>query len=132
MTTTTNKTTTLPENIEELLVRLADNSRGELDLVRTLGDAIRRVDEQLLREVRSVTLAHEIRREAILGELHHLANRLCALPVATHHQPRTTIEQQPQRVEPPVVNGNGGDWRQAAQAIKDDGEFAFDVPAPRH
>ena len=72
--------TGLHQNIEDILARLLEKSRGELDLVRTLADAIRRVDDHLLREVRSVTLQHEVRREAIFGELQNLATRLCSLP----------------------------------------------------
>ncbi len=70
----------VPTNVKELLQRLADNSRGELDLVQSLADAIRRADENVLREVRTVTLQHELRREEILSELHTLATRLCCLP----------------------------------------------------
>ncbi len=70
----------VPTNVKELLQRLADSSRGELDLVQSLANAIRRADESVLREVRTVTLQHELRREEILTELHTLATRLCCLP----------------------------------------------------
>ncbi len=88
--------TGLHQNVEELLARLAENSRNELDLFRTLADAIRRVDENLLREVRSVTVQHELRREAILGELQNLTVRLCALPARRirRHRGRLLISAQ--------------------------------------
>lgn len=71
----------IPHNVEDLLTRLTETSRTELELVRALSEAVRRADDELLKEVRSVTMLHEIRRDAIFGELQHLAARLCALPV---------------------------------------------------
>lgn len=137
--------TGLPENIETLLDQLTENSRSELELVRTLSEAIRRVDDQLLREIRSVSVAHEIRREAIVGELQTLAGRLCTLPVRTiNAAPQAAISKsaeaspsdEPQSAKsgdaPSSVNGNGADWRQATRNIGDDDDFAFDIPAPRH
>ena len=129
--------TGLPQNIDDLLNRLAENSRDELDLVRTLADAIRRVDERMLRELRGMTIQHELRRESILGELQTLAARLCCLPanpVAT--VTRQTIEQHPisartTEAETMHVNGNGADWRKAAQNIRDDLDFTFGEP-PTH
>jgi hypothetical protein len=124
--------TRLHQNVEEMLVRLTEDSRGEMELIRALGDAIRRVDEQLLREVRNVTVQHEMRREAIVGELQTLATRLCALPArnAAKATITTTIDQQAQAYDQEAIdatpNGNGGaDWRQAAQNINDDFEFTF-------
>jgi hypothetical protein len=129
--------TRLHQNVEEMLVRLTDDSKGELDLIRALGDAIRRVDDQLLREVRSVTLQHEIRREAILGELQTLATRLCALPMRNGVRASSipTIDQQAHVQEQEAIEAaqsasGGADWRQATQNIGDDFEFAFD--RPRH
>lgn len=136
--------TRLHQNVEEMLVRLTEDSQGEMELVRALGDAIRRVDEQLLREVRTVTVQHEMRREAIMGELQTLATRLCVLPAPSAPKPSVTaidqqarygqaaIDQQPQyRQEdmdlPHNVNG-GADWRQATQNISDDFEFTFNEP----
>ncbi len=74
----------LPQNVHDLLTRLNETSRHELDLVRDLSEAIRRADDQLLKEVRSVTMLHELRREAIVSELQLLAQRLCVLP---HREP---------------------------------------------
>jgi hypothetical protein len=115
-----------------MLVRLTEESQGEMELIRALGDAIRRVDEQLLREVRNVTIQHEMRREAIVGELQTLATRLCALPA--RNAARATVaaidQQSPRNYERVEVdngpNGAGGaDWREATQNINDDFEFTF-------
>lgn len=123
----------LSKNVEEMLIRLAENARTEQDFVLTLSDAIRRVDEQLLRDVRNVALQHELRREAILGELQELAARLCALPTRVPNQPVAAIDQQQQhqqqvnqtRAELEALNGQAGDWRQAAQNMHDEFEFTF-------
>jgi len=123
--------TGISKNIEEMLSRLAENARTEQDFIHTLSDALRRVDEQLLRDVRNVSLQHELRREAILGELQDLASRLCALPVrgpvhAAIDQDGNPVQAE---IEPPNAAA-GADWRQAAQNIGD--EFDFSFGAPRH
>jgi hypothetical protein len=123
-------TTGLPQNLELMLTSLAENSKSELDLIRALADAIRRADEQMLREVRNVALQHEMRREAIFGELQDIAVRLCSLPArpVTHaieqpHDPRA-LEAAPSNVP--------GDWRQAARNVDDEFEFPLNGPGPRH
>lgn len=126
--------TDLSKNVEEMLSRLAENARTEQDFVRTLSDALRRVDEQLLRDVRNVSLQHELRREAILGELQELATRLCALPVRGPAPEIATIDQHGHpaqaEIEPPPGMNSGADWRQAAQNMNDEFDFSFN--APRH
>lgn len=132
-------TNRLPQNVEDLLNRMAENSRNELSLVRTLAEAVRRADEQVLRELRGLTLQHEMRRENILEELQNLASRMCALP-ARPIPVRSAIEQQPVNAtrvaasEPATepTNGTGADWRKAAQNIQDDLDFTFGDVSPRH
>ncbi len=127
----------LPENIEQMLLRLAENSRDELDIVRELADGIRRVDDQMLREVRNVALQHEVRREAIFGELQELASRLCVLPsrnimtsVAKRDYGRGHAAIEGHGVH---VNGHsGGDWRKAAQKIDDELSEILGVEGARH
>ncbi|MET0431541.1 MAG: hypothetical protein ABWZ86_03605 [Hyphomicrobium sp.] len=124
--------TGLSKNVEEMLGRLAENARTEQEFVQTLSDALRRVDEQLLRDVRNVSLQHELRREAILGELQELATRLCALPVRGP-DPATTIDHHGHPVQaeiaPPPHNMHAGaDWRQATQNIGDEFDFRFNTP----
>lgn len=148
----------LPQHVHDLLTRLNETSRSELDLVRDLSDAIRRADDQLLKEVRSVSMLHELRREAIMTELQLLAQRLCTLPArdpirmhthtaiaepataldapspSTAHQQLTDaapIEEAVITVESPTV-GRAGDWRQAAQRIDEELAQYFGGPGPRH
>lgn len=98
--------TGLPQNVHDLLSRLNETSRHELDLVRDLSEAIRRVDDQLLKEVRSVTMLHELRREAIVSELQLLAQRLCVLPAREHHREPMKAIEQPHAPHPAqAVNG---------------------------
>jgi hypothetical protein len=122
--------TGLPKNVEDMLSRLADNARTEQEFVQTLSDSLRRVDEQLLRDVRNVAMQHELRREAILGELQELATRLCALPVRGH-APGPAIDHQqhvqPGIAPPPDFNA-GADWRQATQNMDDEFDFSFNTP----
>lgn len=131
--------TELPQNVHDLLARLSENSRNELDLVRELGEAIRRADDQLLKEVRSVSMLHEIRRDAIVSELQQLATRLCALPahgvlsepLPAIAQAQADEEEEPMTVEPPA-NGGAGDWREAAQRIDAELQQYFAGEGPRH
>ena len=125
--------TGLPENIEQMLQRLIENSKSELEIVRELADGIRSVDDQMLCEVRSVALQHEVRREAIFGELQELASRLCVLPSRNlmsginnrgHARAHSAIEGR---------NGNtAGDWRKAAQKIDEELTEILNTEAPRH
>ncbi|MBS0253343.1 MAG: hypothetical protein JSR78_19970 [Proteobacteria bacterium] len=130
--------TDLSKNVEEMLSRLAENARTEQDFVRTLSDALRRVDEQLLRDVRNISLQHELRREAILGELQELASRLCALPVRGPSPDVAAIDQQDHHqiqgeIEPPPGMTAGADWRQATQNMQNmNDEFDFSFNSPRH
>ena len=97
-----------------------------------------RVDEHLLREVRSVTLQHEVRREAIFGELQNLATRLCSLPVMNGAASMAAIDRQTHTnghaaIDAVQSNAGGADWRQAAQNINEDhDEFDFEFAAHRH
>lgn len=124
--------TGISKNVEEMLTRLAENARTEQDFIHTLSDALRRVDEQLLRDVRNVALQHELRREAILGELQDLASRLCALPVRDPAHGAIDQNGNPvhPEIEPPQGANAGADWRQATQNIGDEFDFSFN--APRH
>ncbi len=133
--------TGLPDNVEDLLSRLKETSKSELTHVRRLAEAIRHADTQLLEEVRAVTLMHEVRREAIFGELQHLAHRLCALPVrdAGHQvmsEPMAQIDQEPMLNEPLIVDPepaiSAGDWRQATKRIDEELNDFFERNGARH
>ncbi len=129
--------TTHPKNIGDVLDRLTENSATELDAVERLANAIRRADERMLEEVRSVTLMHEARREAIFGELQHLANRLCALPTGhTVSDPIPVIHQPPLDATPVSIGPQhapcAGDWREATQRIDEEIDQYFGRSGPRH
>lgn len=129
--------TNLPENIEELLTELIEKSRHEMNIVLALADAIRRTDEQLLREVRNVTLGHEMRRAEIRGELQALSSRLCAFPAPqvvqgserTLHRPHREIPSangaEPPRTPPPMPP----DWPKGATDMDLE---EITTQAPRH
>jgi hypothetical protein len=65
--------TKLLQHIEEIRVRLSEIAGDEQALVQALGDAFKRLDQQLLRNVRTTAADHGLRREEILGELQDLA-----------------------------------------------------------
>ena len=126
--------TSLAQLIEEMRVRLAETSTNETVLVRSLSDALRRIDEKLLRDVRNVTIEHETRRAAILGEMQNLAARLCSLPVQQVPQIESVEQQQYPAVtiEAPQANGVKGDWRQAARNIEEALEYPYNAHLPTH
>ena len=125
--------TGLPENVEQMLARLLENSKSELDVVRDLADGIRRVDDQMLREVRNVALQHEVRREAIFGELQELASRLCVLPSRNVMASVTRHEYGRHAAIEGSANGSsGGDWRRAAQKIDDELSELLSAEGPAH
>jgi len=74
-------TASLVEQIEEMRVRMHEQSRSEHELVNALGLALKRADETLLEALRSITVEHELRRENIMKELQALATRLSTRPM---------------------------------------------------
>src|SRR5580765_454818 len=76
--------------IEEMDARLSQIADAENELVRALGDALSRVDQKLLQDVRKITNEHESRRGAILHELQGLATRIGAFPAA--REPIQSVE----------------------------------------
>ena len=121
----------LHQLIEEMRVRLAENTTNETALVRSLADALQRADEKLLRDVRNVTIDHETRRAAILGEMQNLAMRLCSLPVPNGPQ-LASIEQQQPAIDAAHAVGVTGDWRHAAKTIQDALEYPYTTHLPAH
>ena len=115
----------LRQHIEEMRSRLDEVAQDEEALVKALGDALNRLDEALLRDVRTIASEHEARREQILGELQGLASGIGMF--------RPPLEQGPVREElPSYMSHNGepaaaapGDWRQATNNI--DEEPVFDL-----
>jgi hypothetical protein len=117
------------ELVEEMRARLKQVTDNEQTLVRALGEALQRVDQRLLQDVRSIATEHEIRRGAILHELQSLASRIGAFPTAREAVPGLEhAETGPKSIA--AANGNervfnGGDWRQAATNIGDELETYF-------
>ena len=133
--------------IEEMDARLSQIADAENNLVRALAQALSRVDQRLLQDVRKITTEHESRRGAILHELQGLATRIGAFPVA--RQPASSVEYAEPGPRPitahngvpeanpiPTANGvagaNGhvgpfsrGDWRHAASNIEDELDDLF-------
>ena len=66
--------TRLLQHIEDMRVHLSEVVRDEQALVQALGDALNRLDQQLLGGVRTIATEHQLRREEILGELHDIAD----------------------------------------------------------
>ncbi len=139
--------TKLPLNVDDLMTRLKENSRTELDHMRRLAEAIRSADNQLLEEVRAVTLLHDVRREAIFGELQHLASRLCVMPSRyVENEPRPALNQHHPEHQPehgshhqddavtlePEPGSGAGDWRRATQRIDEEIDDFFDRTGARH
>jgi hypothetical protein len=73
--------------VEEMHVRLNEISASEQALLRALRDALNRVDDKLMQDVRNITAEHETRRRAVLGELQSLATRLGAFPAPREPAP---------------------------------------------
>ena len=129
--------TKMIELVEEMRARLNQVTDAEQALVRALGEALSRVDQKLLQDVRNIATDHESRRGAILHELQSLASRIGAFPVA--HEPVAGLEFADAAARPiAAVNGNPmaaangnprpfsrGDWRQAANNIEDELDIYF-------
>lgn len=111
--------------IEEMQRQLESMAEREQLLIEALNDALEAADRRLLDRVRHVTVEHEVRRTAILGELQHLAGRIGAFPVPERNA--TTIEYETQASDKAVEDEScetaparlekGGDWRKAAEKI---------------
>ena len=72
----TNDATKLIQHIDEMRARLAQTAHGERALVKSLGDALNRLDQDILQNIRNVATGHEARRGAILNELQALAGSI--------------------------------------------------------
>jgi hypothetical protein len=113
-------TMTLVEQIEEMRIRMHEESRGEQHLVHALGLALKRADEKLLEAVRSIAAEHESRREDIMQELQALATRMGALPAL---QRRAALpEDAPLKLRSDDASrpiSRTRDWRQAMANLPD-------------
>jgi hypothetical protein len=110
--------TKLLQHIEDMRARLKEVADNEQALVKALGDALDRLDQALLRDVRQIANAHEVRREAILEELQGLASGIGMFRAPLAAPPREELpsymaKDQQQAIAP-------GDWRRATSNIEDE------------
>lgn len=120
--------TKMIQYVDEMRERLTEVAKTEQTLIRALGEALSQVDQELLADVRDLTLAHEARRVAILDELQTLASRIGAFPVAREAPSVIEGSQQPPSSALPAdtpESGRAGDWRQAVSNIKEDLDAYF-------
>ena len=111
----------LLQQLEEMHMRIAETSTHEEALVKALGDALTRLDEQLLADVQTIASEHEVRRTAILGELQGLASSIGMFQVS-----RPAVTARPDiGAEPTGYIPSAGDWREAMSNIQED----FSEPA---
>jgi hypothetical protein len=109
--------TKLVQHIDEMRARLTQTSTSEQSLVKSLGDALNHVDQQLIRDIRRVATEHEARRAVIFNELQALA---CSIGVfQPPHQELGVVPQQNDGPYFPAV----GDWRQATMNLNYQDEF---------
>jgi len=120
------------EHIDAIEARLTCIASQEQRLVTALGEALLRADQKLLDDVRSIAFEHEARRTAILLELQGLAARIGAFPKSedpavieaddtmdlTYYEP-SPVQDMPCGCE---NSSAGGDWRKAAEKIREEFE----------
>ena len=128
--------TKMIELVEEMRARLNQAAESEHALVRALGEALSRVDQKLLQDVRNMTVDHESRRGEILHELQTLATRIGTFPTQREQVPGVEFGNPTSK---PIAAANGnqlpfnanqlpfnrGDWRQAANNIEDELDIYF-------
>jgi hypothetical protein len=74
--------TKLPQHIDEMGVLLTQTAQHEQSLVKALSEALSKVDEQLVKDIRKVAVQHQARRAEIFMELQALAHCIGAFPAA--------------------------------------------------
>lgn len=124
----------LRQHIEEMRARLDEVAHDEEALVKALGDALNRLDEALLRDVRTIASEHEARREQILGELQGLASGIGMFhpPLAPPAEQEELPSYMPHEHQV-THHHNGhtasvapGDWRQATSNIDEEPVFELE------
>lgn len=148
------------DQFAEMNARLDETERREKALMQTLRMRLSAVDQKLLEDVRNIGLEHEGRRTMILTELQSLAERVGAFPSqratmmqdtikepiasptyvpqqaaqtvipAPAPQPQTQSQQRPN--PQPAPNQMRGDWREAAERIRQDIERKLQASNAQH
>ena len=93
----------------------AQTAANEQALVRSLGDALNHIDQQLLLDVRRAAADHKARRATIFNELQALA---CSIGM---FQPSPDMGAIPQQMG--AAFPSCGNWRQAAANVGSQDEF---------
>jgi hypothetical protein len=138
--------TKMIELVEEMGAKIAHIKDTEQQLLRALGEALNRVDQRLLQNVREITSEHGARRGAMLHELQCLAARIGSFPTSRRPIPGIECAEPAPR---PIASANGpapngipavdgrnaanghemflqrGDWRQAVSNIQDERDGYF-------
>lgn len=122
--------TKMLQYVDEMRARLTEVATTEQTLIRALDQALAQVDQELLADVRDLTMAHEARRVAILTELQGLASRIGAFPVTAERgapalERASELAPQPPPLPESIEAVRAGDWRQAVSNIKDDLDTYF-------
>ena len=82
-----NRESRLTEQLEQMRIRMNEVAKRESELAAELDAAVRRMDDQLLHDVRSMAAEHEARRANILNELELFAAQLNDLPHRSRQRP---------------------------------------------
>ena len=126
----TNDLTKLPQHIDEVRASLTETFRNEQSLVKSLGDELNHLDQQLLQSVRQVAADHQIRRGTILNALEDLADSIGMFrPQHEDALPKPVAVSQPVAGPPTAAaipeqvdygyqySPPAGDWRQATKNL---------------
>jgi hypothetical protein len=117
--------TKLRQHVEEMRTSVTQTASNEQSLVKSLGDALNHVDQQLLRDIRKVAAEHEARRAVIFNELQALA---CNIGV---FQPAPSdVAAIPHHAEGHPYFPAVGDWRQATRNLSYQDEFEAHLNVP--
>jgi hypothetical protein len=127
--------TNIIQLVEEMRAKLSQITSAEEELVWSLRDALSRVDEKLLHDVRTITTEHETRRGRSLHELQRLSARIGSFP--TERAGLSGLEDAKIPAAPitaadahPISHVfRRGDWRQAANNIEDELDGFFEARA---
>jgi hypothetical protein len=87
-----NELTELTPHINEMRTKLSQTAEHERSLTQSLSDALKRMDQETLRNVRNISAEHEARRAGILIELQALAASIGTFQPAREQQ--VPIQQQ--------------------------------------
>jgi hypothetical protein len=115
-----NELTELTPHITAMRTKLSQTAEHERLLTQALSDELKRMDQQTLQSVRSLSAEHEARRAGILLELQALAASMGTFLPARDPVESVTISQDGRPHATAV-----GDWRQATKNLSYHDELEF-------